>query len=423
MFRYSPAWRWSLLWELWKTIKDGRTMSSIGIMGGTFNPIHNVHLIMAEEARTQFHLEHVLFMPSKNPPHKEKEVIASDEHRKRMIQHAIQGNPYFSFSDLELKREGTTYTKDTLALLRHKHPQDTFFFIVGGDSLAAMDNWCEPEFIFQNCHVLAANRDETTKDELNKWMVYYKDKYGAQISEIKMPSISISSEMIREKIISGKSITDYCPVPVERYIRSNCLYGAGGRLFSGDIEEMEIIEYLAANLKPKRFTHTLGVAVTAANIAAVHGCDVKKAYLAGLLHDCAKYLTGNELIEQCKKADIPLSEVELSNTALIHGKVGAYFARTKYEVKEEDILSAIAYHTTGRPGMSMLEKIVYLADYMEPGRNMKCRPYSLEKIRKACYTDLDKALIMVLECCVTYLKKCGDPIDPLTIETYQYYKK
>ena len=133
---------------------------------------------------------------------------------------------------------------------------------------------------------------------------------------------------------------------------------------------------LKEELDEKRYEHTIGVMYTAASLAMRYGVMMHQAILAGLLHDCAKYLTGNELIEQCKKADIPLSEVELSNTALIHGKVGAYFARTKYEVKEEDILSAIAYHTTGRPGMSMLEKIVYLADYMEPGRNMKCRPYS-----------------------------------------------
>lgn len=402
--------------------KDGIIMARIGIMGGTFNPIHNVHLIMAEEARIQFQLDQVMFMPSKNPPHKDKDVIASDEHRKRMIQHAIQDNPYFVFSDLELKRDGITYTKDTLAFLRKEHPQDTFFFILGGDSLVAMEQWCEPEFIFQNCYILAANRDKTTDVELDNWITYFGDKYGAHISEIKMPLIFISSKMIREKIVSGDSISDYCPTSVERYIRSNLLYGAKEPLFMGTPGDMDIIEYLSANLKPKRFMHTLGVAVTSANMAAVHGYDVQKAYRAGLLHDCAKYLTGDELIEKCREADLPLSEVELSNTALIHGKVGAYFAKTKYGVKEDEILMAIAWHTTGRPGMGMLEKIVYLADYMEPGRSMKCKPHSLEEIRKACFTDIDKALIMVLECCVTYLKKCGKPIDPLTIETYQYYQ-
>ena len=104
-------------------------MARIGIMGGTFNPVHNVHLIMAEEARRQFRLKKVLFMPSKNPPHKKKKEIASEGHRKRMIEHAICDNPSFVFSDLELKREGTTYTSDTLAQLKRQYPKDKLYFI------------------------------------------------------------------------------------------------------------------------------------------------------------------------------------------------------------------------------------------------------------------------------------------------------
>lgn len=398
-------------------------MLKIGIMGGTFNPVHNVHLIMAEEARIQFGLDEVLFMPSKNPPHKEKSQITSDEHRKRMIQHAIQGNPYFKFSDIELKREGITYTKDTLMHLRKKHPEDRFYFVLGGDSLAAMDTWCEPEFIFQNCHVLAANRDTTNNHKIQEWIRYYKDKYNADVSEIVMPSISISSEMIRKKLTSGRSIADYCPADVERYIKVNQLYGFQGRISEGELADSEMIKYLAACLKPRRFIHTLGVAVTAANMAAVHGCDSEKAYRAGLLHDCAKYFTGKEQIALCDREGISLTPVERENTALIHGKLGAFFARNRYGVKDENILSAIVYHTTGRPEMHLLEKIIYLADFIEPERNMKCKPYSLKEIRKACFTDIDKALAMVLECSVMFLKKSGKPIDQLTIETYNYYKK
>lgn len=399
-------------------------MSKIGIMGGTFDPIHNVHLIMAEEARRQFELDEIFFMPSKNPPHKKIQEIASEEHRKRMIQHAIQDNPYFRFSDLELKRDGVTYTKDTLAYLTKKHPEDQYYFILGGDSLAAMETWKEPSFVFQNCHILAANRDAVSTDEIPEWIAFYKEKYQADISEIKMPPISISSEMIRKKLKNGESIADYCPAAVARYIQINGLYGGQSGLRKGvSYSQTEMMNFLSACQKPARFIHTLGVAVTSANMASVHGIDASKAYLAGLLHDCAKYLTGDEQICECRKAGISLSEVERKNTALIHGKLGAYFARTRYGVDDKEILSAITYHTTGRPGMGLLEKIVYLADYMEPGRNMKCKPYSLDEIRSECFHNIDSALIMVLECTVGFLKKADKPLDSLTLETYDYYKK
>ncbi len=398
-------------------------MARIGIMGGTFNPVHNVHLIMAEEARRQFQLKKVLFMPSKNPPHKKKRSIASDEHRKRMIQHAIQDNPAFVFSDLELEREGTTYTKDTLAALKQLYPNDKFYFIVGGDSLASMEKWYEPAYIFKNCRVLAANRDETDGGQIRKLKLLYEKKYGAKIAEIQMPPISISSEMIRNKLAEHSFISGYVPACVERYIRANQLYGCMDPLFLHLPSEREVIRYLAANLKPKRFLHTLGVAATAANLAAIHHANPKEAYLAGLLHDCAKYLTGEEELELCEQEQIPLSDVERKNTVLIHGKLGAHFARTRYGVENEEILSAIRFHTTGRPGMGLLEKIIYLADYMEPGRKMECQPYTLTEIRKMCYIEIDEALRMVLESCICYLQQTQAPIDPLTMETYQYYSR
>ncbi len=401
-------------------------MAKIGIMGGTFNPIHNVHLSMAEEARTQYQLDEVRFMPSKNPPHKNKQGIAADSHRKRMIQHAIQNYPYFSFSDLELKREGTTFTRDTLAYLTETCPEDQFYFILGGDSLASLESWKEPAFIFSHCHILAANRGDVSEDKIIEWIHYYKEKYGANISEIQMPSQRISSEMIRSKLASGCDVSTYCPIPVTQYIRFHGLYGSD-RLIQEEMEHpMKVADMytcLSACLKPKRYIHTLGVAMTAANLAEVHGCDSTRAYTAGLLHDCAKYLTGKEQITACESAGIALSKIELENTALIHGKLGAYIARTKYGVQDKEILSAITWHTTGKPKMTLLEKIIYLADYMEPGRAMNCKPYSLTQIRGTSFENIDKALCMVLECSVKYLEKSGVPIDPQTMETYKYYRK
>lgn len=401
-------------------------MAKIGIMGGTFNPIHNVHLSMAEEARTQYQLDEVCFMPSKNPPHKNKQGIVSDSHRKRMIQHAIQDHPHFTFSDLELKREGTTFTRDTLAYLTETCPEDQFYFILGGDSLASLENWKDPAYIFSHCHILAANRGDISEDKIIECIHYYKEKYGAHISEIQMPSQRISSEMIRNKLASGCDVSTYCPVSVTQYIRFHGLYDCD-RLSQEEakppMKTSDMYAVLSACLKPKRYIHTLGVAMTAANLAEVHGCDSNQAYTAGLLHDCAKYLTGNEQITACQSANISLTKVELENTALIHGKLGAYIAKTRYGIRDKEILSAITWHTTGKPKMTLLEKIIYLADYMEPGRTMNCKPYSLAQIRRASFENIDKALYMVLECSVKYLEKSGVSIDPQTIDTYKYYRK
>ncbi len=396
-------------------------MARIGIMGGTFNPPHNVHLIMAEEARRQFKLKKVLFMPSKNPPHKEKDSIASDEDRKRMIKHAIQNHPHFYFSELELEREGTTYTKDTLKELKKRYPDDKFYFIMGGDSLESLETWRDPAYIMAHCRILAAGRGKTGNKELRDWIAYYQKKYGAKIRQIEMPLFPVSSEMIRERINRGDSISDYVPAPVEDYIKFNNLYGFAGTMFHELPSDREIIRVLSANLKPGRLLHTLGVAATAANMAAVHGCDERKAYVAGLLHDCAKYFTGAEQIRLCDQKQIPLSETERSNPAIIHGKLGARLARDKYLVTDEEILSAITWHTTGRPGMTCLEKIIYLADYVEPARSMKTEPYPLKEIRRACFTDLDRAMEMVLTCVINYLEETGDSRDPITEETYHFY--
>lgn len=396
-------------------------MDKIGIMGGTFNPIHNAHLIMAKEARQQFHLNKVLFMPSKNPPHKAKKDIASDSHRTRMIQHAICDYPYFEYSDMELKRDGVTYTKDTLAALKQEFPHSEIYFILGGDSLESFESWCEPAYILKNCHILAANRGHVSNEKITHWIAYYKRKYGAQISQIEMPSIEISSDMLRKKLTQGNSIQGYTPSCVEYYIRSNTLYGTTDFVYH-TLKNEEVYRILASCLTPKRYQHTLSVAVTAANLAVVHGIDQKKAYLSGLLHDCAKYLNGEELVSFCDENAILITDVERKNSALIHGKVGAYFAQTKYGVHDLDVLHAISYHTTGRPAMTRLEQIIYLADYIEPNRNMKCKPHSLSDIRKVCFLELNDALRMVLENTLTYLEKSGSVIDPLTLETYKYYQ-
>jgi len=193
-----------------------------------------------------------------------------------------------------------------------------------------------------------------------------------------------------------------------------------GRKTSDTIHLRKLKKAMRKAQDAKRFEHTLGVEYTAAALAMRYEYDMTKAQAAGLLHDCAKCLTDEERLAICEKHHIAITEAERRSPFLLHAKVGAYLARKKYGIKDPDILNAICNHTTGRKNMSLLEKIVFVADYIEPGR--KQAP-NLEKIRKMAFVDLDEALLVILEDTLAYLKTTGSNIDPMTEETWRYYHK
>ncbi|MDY2922579.1 MAG: nicotinate-nucleotide adenylyltransferase [Eubacterium sp.] len=397
-------------------------MKKIGILGGTFNPVHTVHLQMAEAACDQYDLDEVWFMPSNHPPHKEESDIVSNEHRQRMIQFAIDGCKKFCFSDFEYHRPGTTYTSDTLSLLQESYPDTQFYFIMGEDSLRDFDSWHEPEKIAEKCLLLVCSREGHSLMELCRKM---NEKYGSVFSTFHIPTSCISSSYIREQLQDGILPYGQLPPQVLSYIRLHGLYQTTSWRIdaSKDTNMKQLIPMLQSSLRPKRFLHTLGVADTASNLAVIHGISPENARLAGMLHDCAKYLTDAEMIEACEKNNIQLTGFERSNPALIHSKLGVFVARDRYGIKNSSILSAIACHTTGKPDMTSLEKILFIADYIEPGRKMDCKPNSLKKIRQTSFQDLDKSLTLILENTIHYLTNENLPIDPVSKETYLYYKK
>ena len=171
-------------------------------------------------------------------------------------------------------------------------------------------------------------------------------------------------------------------------------------------------------LDHKRFEHTLGVAYTATALAMCYQVDLSKAQIAGLLHDCAKCISDEKKIAICTKHNIQINAIELNNPFLLHAKVGSYMAMKKYNVHDPDIINAILNHTTGRPGMSDLEKIIYIADYIEPGR--KQAP-NLSEVRKLAFKDLDQALLKILGDTLKYLQDTSNAIDPMTQKTYEFY--
>lgn len=181
----------------------------------------------------------------------------------------------------------------------------------------------------------------------------------------------------------------------------------------------KIRKNLEKELDNKRFEHTLAVAYTATALAMRYNCNMDSAYIAGLLHDCAKCMSDSKKISFCEKHKIPITEVERKNPSLLHAKVGAFLAMEEYRIEDSDIINAISYHTTGRPGMSLLEKIIFVADYIEPGRN---KALHLNEIRNLAFIDLDKALLKILEDTLLYLKDSNEEIDDCTQTTYDYYK-
>ena len=177
---------------------------------------------------------------------------------------------------------------------------------------------------------------------------------------------------------------------------------------------------LKETLTPGRYEHTLGVEYTAACLAMRYGEDLKKARIAALLHDCAKCIPAREQLRQCRTIGLPVSPVEEANPDLLHARLGAWYAREHYGIEDQEILSAIDCHTTGKPDMTLLEKIIYVADYMEPNRN---KASNLDQVRKEAFLDLDRCLLTILQSTVDYLNSRDMVIDTMTEETCRYYKK
>lgn len=199
-------------------------MKKVGIMGGTFNPVHFGHLFLAENAYEQLALDKVLFMPSKNPPHKHKPEDITQEQRVDMLRLAIQDNEHFELSTIELDREGMTYTADTLTDLSKQNTDVQYYFIEGADSLLSMHYWMRPQTVFDHCIVVAACRDNVDMEQLILQSEYLKQNYSAKIELINMPTIQISSSVIRDRVAANKSVRYYIPEAVNEYIISTKLY-------------------------------------------------------------------------------------------------------------------------------------------------------------------------------------------------------
>ena len=384
-----------------RKLKD---VDKVGVMGGAFDPIHTGHLAIAEAAREKFSLPLVLFIPSGAPPHKDGALLAKPHHRMNMIELAIRGNKHFKLSGIELNKSAPSYSVDTIKEIRSFMPLDAkLYFIVGADTAALVRTWKEYETIEKLAEFIVLPR------------AGYTSITGMPENSLllNMPMLDIASSDIRERIKAGQSAQYLLPGSVLRYIKRHELYSLT------QMPIPQIMKSLENTLTQKRYTHTLGVYDEAAKLAIRYGANEKKTVIAALLHDCAKDLSVIEKERACDKYGIKRTGILKANIDLAHSLIGAKFAREKYGIRDTEILQAIKYHTTGRKNMGLIEKIIYVADWIEPGREPL---YNIPKMRELAYENLDKAVAVGLRTSIELMTESGKPIHSHTFDALKFYE-
>ncbi len=382
----------------------------IGIMGGTFDPIHQGHIRMAQCALESMRLDRVLMLPSGNPPHKPDVTPAED--RYRMVCAACAGLPGLEPCREEVDRTGVIYTVDTLSILHEKYPKAELYYIIGADTLMELQKWRRYEAVLMLTTFLVCPRSwHYTPQQLTEERKRLT-ALGGRFIMLDMDVIDVSSTVVRQAIRDGES-TPLLPVQVRQYAMAAGLYGADKRIPQGP----EWLAKLFSALSVKRFSHTLAVADAARHLALLHGLDAQKAEIAGLLHDCAKCLPLKEMQRIARENHLTEDESVLESGALLHSVVGAHLAKTEYGCDDPEVIAAILSHTTGRPGMSRLDMAVWLADTIEPTR----APYPLlDKTRMLAGLSLEKAMITSLEGTLQHVRKKGDAVHPSTMQTLDW---
>ena len=393
----------------------------IGVYGGTFNPPHLGHLTAARAVYELLGLDLLLLIPAGLPPHKELPAGSpTPEQRLEMTRLAGEqlglGDKVRTL-DIELERDGRSFTSDTLAQLKAQYPDSELWLLMGTDMFLTFQAWHEPEKILSLAGIAAFGRTEEDTEELFSAQreYLYKTYPQARIFTLTIPGvIDVSSTELREKLAKGEGGNLLAPA-VYGYILRERLYNTGADLKRLPISLLRPVAL--SYLKHKRIPHVLGTEQEAIRLAERYGADVEKARVAALLHDCTKKLDMPTQLALCGQYGIALDELEQKALKLLHSKTGAAIARDVFGVDDE-IYSAIWYHTTGHADMTKLEKIIYLADYIEPSRDFP----GVDTLRKVCYEDLDKGLLLGLEMTIEEMTAMGNPVHRATVEARDWLK-
>ena len=389
-------------------------MARIGIYGGAFNPPHTGHIRAAEYAVQALNLDKLLLIPSCTSPHKPLPA-GSAEPAQRLAMTKLWAGEKMEVCDLELSRGGTSYTYETVEQLKLRYPDDELILFMGTDMFLSFHTWKEPERILA-CVSLAVfyRGDKNEKNMIAAKQQEYLDK-GHRVYLVENPVTEISSTQLRRMLVF-RCAAPFLDEKVLRYIEENGLYETSRDFKNLPMEELE--QVVINLLNPNRVKHVLGCRDTAAELAKVWGADVTDAARAGLLHDITKALDGPLQLTLCAEYGKVLDEFSENNPKTLHALTGSLVAERIFG-ENEAVVKAIESHTTGKPAMNTLEKIIYVADYMEPNRDFP----GVETLRQLAYTDLDGALKLGLEMTLAMLREQKRQISPASSQALAYLTK
>lgn len=386
-------------------------MERIGIYGGTFNPPHVGHIGAAQFAINALSLNKILLIPSCVSPHKD---LPSDSptpaQRAEMLR--LAKTEKMEVSDIELTRGGTSYTYETVEALAGQYPNGELVLLMGTDMFLSFCNWKEPQRILDKVSLGVLYRGD--KDELTQIAEQKKtlEEQGARVYLVENPAIAISSTKLRRLLRFGCA-GEYLSPAVADYIQKNNLYGVKDDYRNLPMDKLE--EAVVSLLKPNRVKHVLGCRDTAVELAKRWGADPTDAGRAGLLHDITKALDGPLQLTLCREYGIVLGDFSRENPKTLHALTGSLVAERIFG-ENKQVVDAIRSHTTGKANMNTLEKILYVADYMEPNRDFP----GVETLRKLAFENLDQALKRGLTMTLDLLQKNNQDISPESAEALRF---
>ncbi|MCL2801069.1 MAG: nicotinate (nicotinamide) nucleotide adenylyltransferase [Treponema sp.] len=377
----------------------------LGILGGSFNPVHLGHLFLANSAISALNLDRVVFVPAFCSPFKTEAEGMTEEgtgNRLDMLAAAVSSDHRFAIDSCEIKRQGVSYTIDTLEdIIARFLPQGKPYLIIGDDLAADLPKWNQYEKILELAVIAIARRKTNTAVKHPFPCVYIENEI-----------MNISSQMIRQKIkdndIKGSDWHSLVPSAVSAIIQDRRLYGCSSNssaalAFGSDKIYDSVIQKVEAaareTLTIERFLHSRNTALHAYDMCSRFGLDPAAGYLAGIAHDLAKQLDNKQILKIIKSERIPVSSLEKNKPNLLHGKAAAVLLRDRFSIHNEDVLEAVACHTSGNEKMGALAKVIYIADKTESSRNID--PALRIMCREA---DLDSILFAVLEKTIMKLK-------------------
>ena len=396
----------------------------LGIYGGSFDPPHLGHLRAAVAAAGYLELDELLMIPTGVPPHKEfPEDVPSAEQRAAMTAlmaeeaELLSGVPV-RVSRMEIERAGKSYTADTVRALRGERPGAELWLLMGTDMFLTFQDWREPEEILSRAGICAFGRSAKDTGDL---LIAQRDDLTrrfprSRIATMLLPNlVEVSSTQLRRTLPDGGG-GEYLTPQVYGYILREHLYGT--KLDLKRLTPDQLRPVALSYLKAKRVRHVLGVEKEAVRLAREYGADVEKARFAALLHDCTKRLSPEEHYALCGEYGVALDEVERAAPKLLHAKTGAAIARAVFGA-DGGVYDAILYHTTGRANMTVLEKVIYLADYIEPNRSFD----GVDVLRAAVYEDIDRGLELGLRMSIEEIEERGGPVHRNTREAHEFMVK